>query len=188
MAASKEEYEGLEKMPISLDCEPHADTRTGQISLKKFHNMFYDGFYAPFLKNPLYLLVIDCRDEDAFSESHVAAARWHGHISLFNERNFDFVKFGVIIMYDYDGTGFSTPGTEFSKMYEHLKSRRFEPLVLSGGFEAIHNSCPYMLTDNQFPARERSLTVHWYPLMIQVLFSIPFGLFFCATFDIFILG
>ena len=119
---ASQELDGLKKMPISLDCDNGSSS--GRISMKRFHNLIYDGFYAPFLKNPFYVVVIDTRSEVAFVHSHVITSRWHGHIN-FSEKNFDFLKFSLIVMYDQDGTGLDNKDSNLRKLFDSLRSRRY---------------------------------------------------------------
>ncbi|CAG0905197.1 unnamed protein product, partial [Cyprideis torosa] len=89
----------------------------------------------------------------------------YGNVT-FSEKNFDWVKYGIIVLYDEDGTGIKDPNSRFRNLYDNLKTRRFEPQCLIGGIEAVQEHCGYMLTRNQFPMREKSITINWYPLMI----------------------
>ncbi|XP_043241442.1 uncharacterized protein LOC122391498 [Amphibalanus amphitrite] len=48
----------LKRTPQPL--EPDGET-DGFISARLFHNLYYSGFYAPYICNPEYLLLLDCR-------------------------------------------------------------------------------------------------------------------------------
>ena len=65
--ASLEDSIGLKTVPVPL--EPEEDRHDDcSISPRQLHNLFYDGFYAPYMTNPDYILLLDARDEATFLE------------------------------------------------------------------------------------------------------------------------
>ena len=161
LEASREGDDTLKRKPETLDIE--SELKKGNLSLKSFHNILYDGFYAPYLRNPKYLLLIDARQEQDYNANHVITARWHGRI---NRDDTDYTTYCQVVIYDDNGNGINTPDSSVKKVIENFTRKQFSPMYVKGGYSAIEKSCKYLLTRLDFPYREHSLTVDWFPSMI----------------------
>ena len=164
--ASLEESKGLKKVPVSLD--PEEDRNTDHsLSARQFHNLFYDGFYAPYMSNPDYLLLVDVRDENSFLERHILSARWHGaFLSSDNSGLHDLSKYTLVIIYDQDGSGIGNQDSTLSKFQTRLRKAQLEPFCICGGIIQIERSLPYMIASNVLGVPERQLALGWYPSII----------------------
>ena len=123
-------------VPVSLDPEEDRNNDGGHsMSARQFHNAFYDGFYAPYMSNPEYLLLVDTRDETSFLESHILGAEWHGRLSPGSEP--DLSKFTLIILYDQDGSGIRDPESVMSQLQSRWKKARLDPVCIDGQYTFI---------------------------------------------------
>ncbi|XP_057370320.1 uncharacterized protein LOC130691389 [Daphnia carinata] len=161
--ASLEESKGLKKVPIPLDPEEGRD-KHHSISPCQFHNLFYDGFYAPYMSNPDYLMLVDVRDENSFLERHILSARWYGTLPLENLQ--DLSKYTLIILYDQDGSD-ENQDSNMKRVQTLLQSAQLDPFCICGGIVQIERSLPYMIASNCSGVPERQLALGWYPSIIM---------------------
>ncbi|XP_065342350.1 dual specificity protein phosphatase 10-like [Cloeon dipterum] len=146
--AAMEECEGLVRSPVPLDDEPNPEV----MPVRALHNIFYDGFYAPYVRNPDYLLIIDMRpDEKLFANEHVLTARWHGKVEGLHELPPDAEKdplrrYWHIILYDLDGSSVGRPDSDMRRLCRKLRDRKLEPSCLEGGLKAVKERCSYLLS------------------------------------------
>jgi len=78
-----------------------------------FYNMLNNGHNAPFIRDPAYLILVDCRPLDAYDANHIWVAR---HISTFG----DVVKMtdvDNVVFYDSDGRC-DGPAHNASRIYQ----------------------------------------------------------------------
>jgi len=131
-SASQEETKGLKTVPVPL--EPEEDRNHDHcLSARQFHNLFYDGFYAPYMSNPDYLLLVDTREETPFLEGHLLSAVWHGKLATSSEICYDDLKkYTLIILYDQDGSGIRQEGSIISQLQNKLKKERLDPVSIYG--------------------------------------------------------
>lgn len=144
-----EESEGLVRSPVPLDDD--LDAQTEVLPVKTLHNIFYDGFYAPYVRNPDYLLLVDMRtDEAQFRLDHILTARWHGHVDglrlAAGAEKDPLQRFWHIILYDSDGSSVARPDSDMRRLCRTLRERKLEPCCLEGGLRAIRDRCPYLLS------------------------------------------
>jgi predicted protein tyrosine phosphatase len=143
-----EESEGLVRSPVPL--EDDLDSQTEVMPVRALHNIFYDGFYAPYVRNPDYLLIIDMRSEEQFQHDHILTARWHGNVEglrLAPDTEKDSLqRYWHIILYDSDGSAVARPDSDMRKLCRALRERKLEPCCLEGGLRAIRERCPYLLS------------------------------------------
>lgn len=161
--ASLEESKGLKKVPVPLDPEEDRN-HDHSLSPRQFHNLFYDGFYAPYMSNPDYMLLMDVRDESSYLERHILSARWHGALSLDSKQ--DLSKYTLIILYDQDGSGIGNQNSALIKLQVQLRKAQLEPFCICGGINQIQQSLPYMISSNVLGVPERQLALSWYPSII----------------------
>jgi len=158
-----EESRGLKTVPVPLEPEEYKGHDLS-LSPRQFHNLFYDGFYAPYMTNPDYLLLVDTRDESAYLDDHILAARWHGHLPL--EKLPDYTNYTLIILYDQDGRGITTEDSIIKHLLIRMKKNRLDPMAVCGGINQITQSLPYMVTSNSLGVPERQLSLSWFPSII----------------------
>lgn len=161
--ASLEESKGLKKVPVPLDPEEDRN-HDHSLSQRQFHNLFYDGFYAPYMSNPDYMMLLDVREENSYLERHILSARWHGTLSLDSKP--DLSKYTLIILYDQDGSGIGNQNSALNKLQVRLKKAQLEPFCICGGIDQIERSLPYMIASNVLGVPERQLALGWYPSII----------------------
>lgn len=149
-------------MPIPLDPEEERD-KNHSISPCQFHNLFYDGFYAPYMSNPDYLMLVDVRDENSFLERHILSARWYGFLPLDNLQ--DLSKYTLIVLYDQDGSG-ENQDSNMNKVQTLLRNAQLDPFCICGGIAQIERSLPYMISSSFPGVPERQLALGWYPSII----------------------
>ncbi len=166
ISASLEESKGLKKIPVPLNPEEDRN-KDHSISPRQFHNLFYDGFYAPYMSNPDYLMLIDARDENSFLERHILSARWYGVLPLDNLQDlFNLSKYTLIILYDQDGTGIEDQDSNLFKLQAQLRKAKLDPFCICGGIIQIERSLSYMIASNVLGVPERQLALGWYPSII----------------------
>ncbi|XP_059476137.1 dual specificity protein phosphatase 10-like [Neocloeon triangulifer] len=146
--AAMEESEGLVKSPMPL--EDDLDAQTELMPVKTLHNIFYDGFYAPYVRNPDYLLIVDMRaDENLFKQEHILTAKWHGNVDNLklppDAEKDPLQRYWHIILYDADGSSLGRPESDMRRLFRSLRDRKLEPCCLEGGLRAIREKCPYLL-------------------------------------------
>lgn len=131
-SASQEETKGLKTVPVPL--EPEEDRNHDHcLSARQFHNLFYDGFYAPYMSNPDYLLLVDTREETLFLEGHLLSAVWHGKLTTSSEICHEVLKkYTLIILYDQDGSGIRQEDSIISQLQNKLKKERLDPVSIYG--------------------------------------------------------
>lgn len=150
-------------MPLPLD--PEEDRNVDHsLSARQFHNLFYDGFYAPYMSNPDYMLLLDVREENAFHERHILSARWHGAVNLDSKPELS--KYTLIILYDQDGSGIGNPDSILNKLQTRFKKAQLEPFCICGGLLHIQRTLPYLISTNVLGVSERQLALAWYPSII----------------------
>lgn len=150
-------------MPLPLD--PEEDRNSDHsLSPRQFHNLFYDGFYAPYMSNPDYMLLVDVRDENFYLERHILSARWHGLISADDKQGLN--KYSLIILYDQDGSGIGNPDSTLNKLRTRFKNVQQEHFCICGGFIQIQRTFPYLIASNVLGVPERQLALSWYPSII----------------------
>ena len=157
----------MKTFPVPLEEEDDTDDRNSlhSMSTRQFHNLFYDGFYAPYMSNPDYLLLLDTRDEHCFLESHILSAQWHGNLLLDNDN--DLNKFTLIILYDQDGCGSSLDeNSVLIQLMNRMKEKKLDPIFIRGGFSRVEQFLPYMIVANVLGVSERQLALAWYPSII----------------------
>lgn len=158
--------------PFDPDENEVSDT-WGWVSSKQFHNYFYEGFYAPFILNPDYMLIIDARSEEAFHQTHIVTSQWHGHVPL-QDSTLDLTRFSIIILCDQDGAADENSTVRRVQHYIIRKNASLEPMIIRGGMEVIEKQFPYMLTGLSIRAEERPTYISWFPAII-VDYSIYMG-------------
>jgi len=150
----------LKRTPQPLEAETEAD---GFISCRLFHNLYYNGFYAPYICNPNYLLILDCRGERDYNRQHVMMSRWRGQQDL----EVDLSHFTTIVLYDDQSTGWEDASSELRATYDSLRGHKLTPVCVSGGFRQMETKFPYMwsskiLTINTF----KNKYLQWYPSLV----------------------
>jgi len=152
------------KSPKPFEAEEE-EMPDGYISAKHFHNYFYDGFHTPYILNPVYMLIIDCRDEDSYNRGHILTAHWHGSQDL-DDPTLDLTQFSLIILYNQDGS--APPGGPLWTLQRTVADigKKLEPVIIQGGFLAIDKSFPYMVTKLELTLEERITHINWHPSVI----------------------
>lgn len=144
ISASQEETKGLKTVPVPLDPEETQDRDHDHcLSARQFHNLFYDGFYAPYMSNPEYLLLVDTREETAFLERHILSATWHGKLDSSHEREQELSRYILIILYDQDGTGIHQQDSIINQLRRKWKTAHLDPVCIYGRQTSI---CPLLIT------------------------------------------
>lgn len=152
--------------PIPFDPDENDVSDTwGWVSSKQFHNYFYEGFYAPFILNPDYMLIIDTRSEEAFHQTHIVTSQWHGHVPL-QDNNLVLNRYSIIILCDQDGTADENSTVRRIQHCMIRKDASLEPMIIRGGMEVIEKQFPYMLTGQSIRAEERPTFISWFPAII----------------------
>ncbi|KAK2720445.1 serine/threonine/tyrosine-interacting-like protein 1 [Artemia franciscana] len=162
--ASYEELKGLKLALLPIDDE--FDNKPGLISARQFHNIFYDGFYAPYMTNQDYLLIIDCRDETTFLDQHVLTARWYGLISA-DEITTALTRHMHIVLYDEDGSGIDEDQSPINKLFDKLQMLKLDPVCLIGGIADVGRRAPHMLTGQSIILQEQLAALNWFPSIID---------------------
>lgn len=153
------------KSPKPFEPEEEA-VEEGWISAKQFHNYFYDGFYAPYILNPVYMLLIDCRDEESYNRRHIVTAHWHGSLDM-NDETLDLSQFSLIMFYDEDGS--APEGSIIRNLQNDMAGTnvKLEPVIIQGGFAFFDKNYPYMTTKLELTSAERQSFIHWYPSIME---------------------
>ncbi|KAF4521614.1 hypothetical protein B566_EDAN006656 [Ephemera danica] len=190
--AALQEAQGLVKSPIPLE-DDEIYIGDALISLRSFHNLFYDGFYAPYVRNPDYLLLIDMRaDKRQFEQERILTAKWHANVPELQESPLKQQKIKLdsqeglvveqkgggadplrkycnIVLYDADGTSFTKPDSEIRQLCRKLRDRKLEPMCLAGGLRAVRDRCPYLLTNSSRTSvmyEGPGFSLSWFPSII----------------------
>ncbi|XP_071442569.1 serine/threonine/tyrosine-interacting-like protein 1 [Hetaerina americana] len=177
IAAAQAESEGLTQRPLPLIEEEAAVASQGKLFPFHFHNIFYDGFYAPYIRNPDYLLIVDAREEEeAYEMSHVVTAQWHGrmaHFKAMNEAKEDkdkLTRYCHVVLYDADGSGINVEDSSVGRIAKILRELHVEPLFLDGGLQALTKSCPYLVITppegSHIPLVGSRLAMSWFPSIV----------------------
>lgn len=157
---------GLKMDPVSLQLEEDECVQTERsISRRQLHNYFYDGFYAPYMTNPEYMLLLDVRHYDCYLQRHILSSRWYGHVPVNDELD----KYIFIVLYDDDGSSLIETNSNLNQLKDQLTSRRLEFYIIDGGISAVDQCLPYMVTDaflSKIGLSERHLSCSWYPSII----------------------
>ncbi|GAB6030685.1 hypothetical protein CHUAL_007539 [Chamberlinius hualienensis] len=158
--------------PKSFDPDENDASDTwGWVSPKQFHNYFYEGFYAPFILNPSYMLIVDARSENAFRKAHIVTSHWHGDTSLKEDGSskvVDLQKYSLIVLCDQDG---SADENSTVRRIQHVMCQKapgsgLEPMIIRGGMDIIEKQFPYMMIGTGVPIEDRLSYIPWYPAMI----------------------
>jgi len=165
-----EESEGLVRAPVPLD----DDTDPEVLPVRALHNIFYNGFYAPYVRNPDYLLILDMRaDEELFKQEHVLTAKWHGHVAglrLKQDAEKDpLQRYWHIILYDSNSSAAGRPDSDMRRVCRALRERKLEPCCLEGGLRAVRERCPYLLDRQSTDELAKSSgfqMLSWFPSII----------------------
>uniref|UniRef100_T1JEP3 protein-tyrosine-phosphatase n=1 Tax=Strigamia maritima TaxID=126957 RepID=T1JEP3_STRMM len=141
------------------------EMQDGCISGKQFHNYFYDGSHAPLILNPVYMLIIDCRDEEDYNRGHILTAHWFASQDL-HDPSLDLGQYSLIILYNQDGS--APPGASIWQLQRTLTDtgKKLEPVIIYGGFAGIAKNFPYMITKLELTVEERASQIDWYPSVI----------------------
>ncbi|KAG8230422.1 hypothetical protein J437_LFUL015443, partial [Ladona fulva] len=178
IAAAQAETEGFTQSPLPLVEEETAAAAHGVLIPFHFHNIFYDGFYAPYIRNPDYLLVVDTREkEGAYELSHVVTAQWYGHLSYMKPKGETTVddddrlsRYCHVVLYDADGSGLKSEDSTLGRIAKFMKERHVEPLFLDGGFQNLSKSCPHLVIippdGSKIPMTGSRLALSWFPSIV----------------------
>ncbi|XP_050712409.1 probable rhodanese domain-containing dual specificity protein phosphatase [Eriocheir sinensis] len=134
----------------------------GCITPAALHNMLTDGFYAPYAANPHYLLLVDCRPDEAFAKRRLSSARWHG--ALHDAPDPRLVN--TIVLYDDRPRTATPPAMDvdpLARLYHELRRQKLDPLVLVGGWAMLDATCPHLLEGGEGPPSEPT---PWYPAQV----------------------
>ena len=134
-AASLADGLGLKTQPSPLEL---AEDGVGEgvaalvtMSPRQLHNVLFDGFYAPYMTNPDYLLLIDARPSRAsYGRRRLLTARHHTDVDL---DAVGLARYVHLVVYDQDGAGVDRSDSTLAAVVRHLQRRRPEPCALLGG-------------------------------------------------------
>ncbi|XP_038061814.1 dual specificity protein phosphatase 10-like [Patiria miniata] len=150
-------------VPQSLPAQEEVD---GYETPHGLYNLFNDGFLVPFIHCHEYMLILDAREQDPFSESHIMTARHHTAI----DTDFDCLlaagklrKHTHIVLYDEQSSATET-GQVLQSLASRLREEELDPVILIGGFRAFHTAYPFLCNDRLIRSeQERVNEIHTYP-------------------------
>lgn len=134
----------------------------GCVTPAALHNLLTDGFYAPYAANPNYLLLVDCRPDEAFAKRRLSSARWHGALHAAPDPRL----VNTIVLYDDRPRTATPPAADvdpLARLYHELRRQKLDPLVLVGGWAVLEATCPHLLEGAEGPPTEPT---PWYPAQV----------------------
>ena len=144
---------------------------TGCITPACLHNILTDGFYAPYAANPLYLLLIDCRDSQDYEKKRLMTAKWYGELSSGPQPE----NCITIVLYDDRPRTSSPPRNSYypehddslTQIYHEFKRRRLDPLIVAGGWPALEATCSNLMQFGYEVDHVAKPEIPWFPALIM---------------------
>lgn len=158
-----EDFSSLKKSPNVLECEEADDDNF--ISPMLFHNLFYSGFYAPYIFSPKYMLIVDCRSESEFNLQHVRTAVWRGALDSVKHQSSEYM---YVVLYDDIARDARSTSEKMLLVSESLKSQSSAPLFIRGGFSKLFSKYSYMFS-SKGPTNQELVDqpLTWYPSWVS---------------------
>lgn len=119
----------------------------GYISAYQFYNQFHAGFCAPYICNPNYMLIVDFRSLEEYTESHVWTALHHSFIRWDMSTIKDLQRYSYIVFYDHDGTSAANVYSHISAIFSNLTAAMTDVSVILGGIDRVKLHFPHLVRD-----------------------------------------
>lgn len=133
----------LRLQPNNLDPENYRD---GYISVNQFYNHFHNGFCAPYIANPNYMLIIDFRTWDEYSHSHIHTAFHHKEFRWDSSTIEDLRKYSLIVFYDHDGTSAANLHSSCNLAFRILTTSQIDVSCILGGMQLVCQRFPHLIS------------------------------------------
>ncbi len=129
----------LYKDPTQLDEE--------FMTVGQLYNRLNDGQLSPYLLDPSYILILDARDKEKYTASHIITAFHYTELDTSDFIYEDLSAYTIILVYDDNGLTYSLTDSPLSKTFQKIKSKGFDVNILHGGFEGFNGKYPFLCTD-----------------------------------------
>ncbi|XP_071505416.1 dual specificity protein phosphatase 2-like [Diadema antillarum] len=141
----------------------------GFMSVQEVYNSMNDGQRSPYLHDPCYMLILDCRDREAFNELHITTARHSSAVDteydcLLAQGRLE--KFMMVVVYDDASTTQKVePG--LADFVQRLKGANVDVQILRGGFCSFHKLYPFLCNNLTIRSeQDRMRLFKSYPSMV----------------------
>lgn len=130
------------------------------------YNILNDSGVRPYIHDPTNFLVIDGRDFESYSLSHVITAKQYAKFMNDSKNRDSLTKYAMIVIYGYE-IGNNKPSKELLKlMYEIEEYVATDVLVLKDGFDSFQCKFSYLCTDRDIETVTERKLLLCYPSTI----------------------
>ena len=139
----------------------------GIISVTQFFNLFNDGQLSPYLFDPSFMLIVDCRTIADYKQNHVVTSVHYLDVES-SPLVEQYENYTYIILYDETGHSHCLKESVLTQASDKIKAGlKDNGFVLEGGFKAVYDKHPYLCTDRTvFTEAERQALLTIYPSIV----------------------
>jgi len=137
------------------------------ISVCDLYNILSDSGIRPYIHDPFHFLVIDSRDVEVYSRSHVVTAHSHAKFMNNTKKRELLPKYALIVIYG-DEIKDDKPSQQLLKLMHRIEEYvASDILVLQDGFHMFNKQYPYLCSDEDNESLDDRKLLLCYPSAIM---------------------